>query len=182
MVKLKGAAGSYRDFDDRPCLTLNIDKYKKGQRLHGMEKFHLNNAAQDESYLSEWLGSELFRKAGIPTPRVAHVRLWINDRVLGLYVLREGFDEPFLKRSFGANDGNLYDGGFLQDIDSELEMDSGDDPDNRDDLLGLVTACYQPDATVRRSLIARTVGLEAVPHLHGRRADFAGIGTAIRST
>ena len=159
-VKLKGAAGSYRDFDDRPCLTLNIDKYKKGQRLHGMEKFHLNNAAQDESYLSEWLGSELFRKAGIPTPRVAHVRLWINDRDLGLYVLREGFDEPFLKRSFGANDGNLYDGGFLQDIDSELEMDSGDDPDNRDDLLGLVTACYQPDATVRRSLIAERLDLK----------------------
>ena len=27
-VKLKGAAGSYRDFDDRPGLTLNIDKFR----------------------------------------------------------------------------------------------------------------------------------------------------------
>ena len=25
-VKLKGAAGSYRDFDDRPGLTVNVDK------------------------------------------------------------------------------------------------------------------------------------------------------------
>ncbi len=48
-VKLKGAAGSYRDFDDRPGLTLNVDKYKKDQRFHGMEKFHLNNAVQDET-------------------------------------------------------------------------------------------------------------------------------------
>ncbi|MDX1927180.1 MAG: CotH kinase family protein [Pirellulaceae bacterium] len=159
-VKLKGAAGSYRDFDDRPCLTLNIDKYKKDQRFHGMEKFHLNNAVQDESYLSEWLGSELFRKAGIPTPRVSHVRLWINDRDLGLYVLREGFDGPFLKRTFGSKDGNLYDGGFLQDIDSELEMDSGDDPDNRDDLLGLAIACYNPDPSVRKSLIAERLDMD----------------------
>jgi spore coat protein H len=159
-VKLKGAAGSYRDFDDRPCFTLNIDKYKKNQRFHGMEKFHLNNAAQDESYLNEWLGSEIFRKAGNPAPLVTHVRLWINDQDLGLYVLREGFDGPFLKRSFGANDGNLYDGGFIQDIDCELEMDSGDDPDNRDDLLGLALACYHPDPSLRKSLIAERLDMD----------------------
>jgi hypothetical protein len=159
-VKLKGAAGSYRDFDDRPCLTLNIDKYKKDQRFHGMEKFHLNNSVQDETFIAEWLGSELFRQARIPAPRVGHVRLWINDRDLGLYVLREGFDGPFMKRSFGASDGNLYDGGFLQDIDSELEMDSGEDPDNRADLLALSTACYQPEPAVRRSLIAERLDMD----------------------
>ncbi len=38
-VKLKGAAGSYRDFDDRPGLTLNVGKYKEEQRFHGMKKF-----------------------------------------------------------------------------------------------------------------------------------------------
>lgn len=159
-VKLKGAAGSYRDFDDRPCFTLNIDKYKKDQRFHGMEKFHLNNSVQDESYLNEWLGSELFRQAGVPTPLVGHVRLWVNDRDLGLYVLREGFDGPFLKRSFGEKDGNLYDGGFLQDIDCELEMDAGDDPDNRSDLIGLVTACYHPNQATRTSLIAERLDMQ----------------------
>ncbi len=153
-VKLKGAAGSYRDFDDRPCLTLNIDKYKKEQRFHGMEKFHLNNASQDETFLCEWLGSEFFRKAGVAAPRVGHVRLWINDRDLGLYVLREGFDAPFLKRSLGEKSGNLYDGGFLQDIDSPLELDSGEDPDQRDDLVGLAIACFHPDPKTRKSLIA----------------------------
>ncbi len=50
----------------------------------------------------------------LPGTRVGHVRLWINDRDLGLYVIREGFDEGFLKRAFGATDGNLYDGGFVQ--------------------------------------------------------------------
>ncbi len=143
-VKLKGAAGSYRDFDDRPGLTLNVGKYKKSQRFHGMQKFHLNNSVQDESFVCEWLGAEIFRQAGYPAPRVGHVRLWINDRDMGLYVLREGFDEGFLQRSFGRTDGNLYDGGFLQDIDSELEMDSGDDPDAREDIVGLALAGYCP--------------------------------------
>ncbi len=158
-VKLKGAAGSYRDFDDRPGLTLNLDKYKKGQRWHGMEKLHLNNLVQDESLLSEWLGAELFREAGYPVPRAGHVRLWINDRDMGIYVLREGFDGPFLKRSFQDNNGNLYDGGFVQDIDTALEMDAGDDPDNRSDLVGLATACYQPDAQVRWAQIAERVDM-----------------------
>lgn len=159
-VKLKGAAGSYRDFDDRPCFTLNVDKYKKDQRFHGMEKFHLNNAVQDESYLNEWLGSEVFRRAGLAAPRVGYVRLWVNDRDLGLYVLREGFDAPFLKRSFGSSNGNLYDGGFLQDIDCQLEMDSGEDPDDRADLIGLVTACYHPDQAKRTALIAERLDVD----------------------
>jgi hypothetical protein len=99
------------------------------------------------------LGAEIFRQAGYPTPRVGHVRLWINDRDMGIYVLREGFDDPFLKRLFGSKDGNLYDGGFLQDIDSPLEMDSGSDPDNRQDLLGLALACHQPNPAILRSMI-----------------------------
>lgn len=153
-IKLKGAAGSYRDFDDRPGLTLNFDKYKKGQRWHGMEKVHLNNLVQDESFLSEWLGTQVFRAAGYPAPLTGHVRLWINDRDMGIYVLREGFDSRFLKREFEDNDGNLYDRGEAGDIDSELEMDSGDDPDNRSDLIGLALACYQPEYAVRLQQLA----------------------------
>lgn len=159
-VKLKGAAGSFQDFDDRPGLTVNADKYKKGQRFHGMEKFHLNNAVQDETLLSEWLGSEIFRAAGYPCPRSGHAHLRINDRDLGVYVLREGFDEPFLKRAFPDARGNLYDGGFVQDVDTELEMDSGDDPDNRADLLGLAVACHEPDPAVRWKGIAARIDLD----------------------
>lgn len=147
-VKLKGAAGSFRDFDDLPGLTLNVDKFKKGQRFHGMKKFHLNNSTQDATLLSEWLGSEFFREAGYPAPRVGHARVIINDRDLGLYVLREGFDEPFLHRVLPDASGNLYDGGFLQDIDSELELDAGD-RNHREDLLGLAIACSEGDPAIR---------------------------------
>jgi len=52
-VHLKGAAGSFRPFDDRPALTLNFDKFVKDQTFHGLEKFSLNNSVQDPSYLNE---------------------------------------------------------------------------------------------------------------------------------
>ena len=152
-VKLKGAAGSYRDFDDRPGLTLKIDKYEEGRRWHGMQKLHLNNAVQDETYLCEWLGSRVFRAAGYPAPLAGHVRLWLDDRDLGLYVLREGFDEPFLERAFGAAAGTLYDGGFLEDVDGPLEMDVGEDPDDRDELIALAAACHEADPVVRRAAV-----------------------------
>jgi CotH kinase protein len=124
-----------------------------------MEKFHLNNASQDESFLCEWLGSELFRLAGYPAPRVGHVRLWINDRDMGLYVLREGFDEPFMKRAFGSSDGNLYDGGFLTDIDSQLETDLGD-ASNRQDLIGLALACHTSDPDRRIAMIEERLDMD----------------------
>lgn len=160
-VKLKGAAGSFREFDDRPGLTLNVDKYAKGQRFHGMKRFHLNNGVQDGTLLNEWLGSEVFRAAGYPAPRVGHARVFINDRDLGLYVLREGFDQPFLRRVFPDARGNLYDGGFLQDIGSELQMDAGADPGNRADLLALAIACSEEDPAVRWRGIAERLDLDS---------------------
>ena len=143
-IKLKGAAGSFREWDDRPALTLNSNKFNKGQTFHGLDKFHLNNSVQDETYSHEWLCEELFRTAGIPATRVTHARVWLNDRDVGLYVLKEGFDSTFLQRHFENGDGNLYDGGFVQDIDAELEKDSGKGCDDRSDLKGLLDACREP--------------------------------------
>lgn len=152
-IKLKGAAGSFRDFDDRPALTLNVTKFDKGTLFHGLTKFHLNNSVQDETYLNEWLCEILFRAAEIPATRVTHARVWLNDRDVGLYVLKEGFDRTFLRRHFKNPDGNLYDGGFLQDIDVDLEKDCGKGPDDHSDLKALLAACREEDLAKRWKLI-----------------------------
>lgn len=160
-IKLKGAAGSYREWDDRPALTLNSNKFVKGQTFHGLDKFHLNNSVQDETYTHEWVCEELFREAGVPATRVAHARVWVNDRDLGLYVVKEGFDRTFLQRHFENADGNLYDGGFVQDIDAELEKDAGKGPDDRSDLIALLEACREPDLDERWRRIDETLDVEA---------------------
>lgn len=159
-IKLKGAAGSFREIDDRPAFTLSTTKFGGKTDFHGLQKFHLNNSVQDETYLNELLCSELFLKAGLPATRVAHARVWLNDRDLGLYVLKEGFDKAFLKRHFQEAHGNFYDGGFLQDIDVDLEKDFGKGPDDHSDLHALAEACREPDPELRWQKVAELVDIE----------------------
>ncbi|MBL8755922.1 MAG: CotH kinase family protein [Planctomycetes bacterium] len=144
-VKLKGAAGSFRAIDERPGFTVHLGKFDGAERFHGLARFHLNNGAQDDSRLCEWLGHEVFTAAGHPAPRVAHARVWLDDQDQGLYVLRESFDKQFLVRVFGSDAGNLYDGGFCQDVDTDLEKDSGKGPDDHADLHTLRDLCSGVD-------------------------------------
>lgn len=160
-IKLKGAAGSFQDFDGKPGFTLHMSKFQKGQRFHALEKFHLNNSVQDETFLAESLAGALCREAGLPAPRVSHARVIVNDRDLGLYVVKEGFDAGFLKRHFGDATGNLYDGGFCTDIDAELEKDSGKGPGDFSDLKALRAACELEDADARRNRIAELLDVES---------------------
>ena len=104
-IKIKGAAGSTREFDDRPAFTVSLKKHGGEKRFSGLAKFHLNNAAQDDSRLSDWIGHFVFDAAGYPAPRVSHARVHEGDRDLGVYVLREAFDERFVARAFGRPQG-----------------------------------------------------------------------------
>jgi hypothetical protein len=159
-IHLKGAAGSFRGLDDRPALTLNFDKFKKGQRFHDLDKLHLNNSVQDATYLQEQLCSELFLANGIATPRAGHARVWLNGRDLGFYVLKEGFDVAFLRRYFDDPSGNLYDGGFVTDLNAALKKQSGSNPDDRSDLQALVKACSEPDLAKRWERVAQLVDID----------------------
>jgi hypothetical protein len=91
-IHIKGAAGSTRPWDDKPALTLAFDKVNDKQRFRGLDKVHLNNSVQDPRYLNEILCSEMMLAAGVPTARATHCLVELNDRKVGLYVLKEGYD------------------------------------------------------------------------------------------
>ncbi|MFM7151385.1 MAG: CotH kinase family protein [Gemmataceae bacterium] len=153
-LRLKGAAGSFRGWQDRPALTLNFDKFRNGQNWLGLDKIHLNNSAQDGTLFNEILGSEIARAMDLPTARAGHAIVELNDkaqgkRPLGIYVLKEGYNRGFLRRNFPRADrGNLYDGGFLRDIDQPLELEAGEDVKHAD-LKKLTTACQEGDVNKR---------------------------------
>jgi spore coat protein H len=148
-MHIKGAAGSFRPFDDKPALTLNFNKHARGQKFHGYTKVSLNNSVQDPTFLCEAISREIYNAAGVPAPEARWATLILNERDLGLYVMVEGYGKEFLRRHFTNVKGNLYDGGFVQDIDGALGVNSGDKPEDRSDLQKLSMAASQASVSER---------------------------------
>ena len=149
-VHLKGSTGSFRSIDNKPSLTLDFERFNRGQRFRGLQKIHLNNSVEDATYLKEQLGSELFCAAQVPVPRVAHALVELNGRQLGLYVLKEGFTEDFIGRHFERADGNLYDNQEGHDVNLPLKrhLGSGATGDQAG-LQRLTAAAVEPDLARR---------------------------------
>ena len=161
-LHVKGAAGSRRGIDDKAALTLNFQKFTPGQRFHGLRKIHLNNSVQDGSFMCENICSELYRNAGVPTPRVTYATVELNGRKRGFYVVKEGFTKDLLGIYFKNKDGNLYDGGFLREITEQLKRDIDGDGDVRDwsDLKGLVKAAREPDLDLRFAEMSKVLDMD----------------------
>ncbi len=160
-IHLKGAAGSMRGIDDKPGLTINMDKFVDDQHFHGLDKFHLNNSVQDPSFVSELICSEIFRSAGVPTSRCAHAIVTLNGKPKGFYILKEGYDKSFLERNFGTKNGNLYDGGFLKDLDQPAQVISQKgDIEPQTDLKSLWNAALLPDPAKRFAEMERLLDAE----------------------
>ena len=159
-LHLKGAEGSFRPVDQNPAMTLNFDKFAPGQRFHGLQKISLNNSAEDPTFLTEKICRELFAAAGVPVPRADYAEVELNGRRVGLYVLVEGWNKQFLRRYFKNPNGNLYDSGFIRDINQKLEKNSGPDPQDQSDLKALVAAANEPDLTNRLARLEKVLDLD----------------------
>ncbi len=158
-VKLKGSAGSFQHMDGKPGLTLNFEKIKGGDRFHGMKKIHLNNCAQDGTYLNELITGAMARAAGVPASRCSHAFVEFNGRDLGLYVVKEAFTDDFLSAFYKNTDGDLYDGGFCQEINENMEKDKGD-PKDKTALKELIAACQEGDNAKRWERLGKILDLE----------------------
>jgi hypothetical protein len=153
---LKGATGSFRPVDGKPAITLKF----AGPHFYGLRKIHLNNSVEDPAYVNEALGGELFRSVGIPAPRTAHALVEMNGRKLGVYVVKEGFNEDFLARHFKNGRGNFYEPVDGHDIDRELMLQSGPGPATQDDRRALDAAIQETDPTVRLQKLGGLLDLD----------------------
>ena len=144
-IKIKGGCGSSRDLNGKASFKVNIDWDNPDvigcpgeRRLLGQKHFTFNNGVQDDSASNERLGYPLYRELGVPAPRAASVRLFVNDELWGLYTHVETIDRRFLARWYPSNDGMLYEGTYWCDLIPENVPPIDDDA-------GCLTREFTPD-------------------------------------
>jgi hypothetical protein len=147
-ARIKGRWGSFRTFDQKPALKLRFNWLPTGpDAFMDLSRMTLNNMVQDPSNLHEWAAYAIFRKAGVPAPRLGYVSLRVNGAPYGLYANIETLDARLLSAAFPST-GHLYEGSYGQDLRlSDLfnfEVDEGSDS-QRSDLLDLIDAVESTD-------------------------------------
>jgi len=148
------------DFDEFEDVHPEIDN----QRFFGFKKLSLASNWLDSSFLREKVAHDIFREAGVPAPRTAFYRVYVDfgegSTYFGLYTMTEIPDDPLLETYFGNDDGNLYKptSNWVslneEDFDKETNEDEGDFSDVETAMIAL--HADRSDAEAWRA------GLEAV--------------------
>lgn len=121
-VRKKGFLGSLDKH--RPSLKIDFGEFKKQSPIKGMDRLTLNNNKQDTALVSQYLTYKLYEDSGQPGPRCNHAKVIVNGENLGIYSNVESFKAPLLKRVFGNDHGDLYEGtvaDFMPGYEQKLE-------------------------------------------------------------
>jgi hypothetical protein len=98
---------------------LDFDRYEtefpeiRNQRFHGFGKLTFSSNFSDDSQIRELFVTEVFRDRGVPAPRAAFYRVFVDagngPEYWGLYTMIEDpADGAMLETQFGGRGGNLY--------------------------------------------------------------------------
>ncbi len=110
---------------NKPGLRVDINRFED-QEFLGLKSFLLDNNIQDLSTIKERLAMSLYRRMGLPAPRETHGRLYINDKLIGVYTITESTDKKFLERWLKEDGGYLYEWVFRDGFKMQY---LGDNPD-----------------------------------------------------
>jgi hypothetical protein len=106
-VRYKGNS-SYAITSEKKPFKVSFNKYRKKQRFFSLEKLNFSNCIQDPSMMREKLAYDILKKY-LPVPRSAFATLTVEDTLTNsLFTQVEQVDEPFLKKHYQYEEGNLY--------------------------------------------------------------------------
>lgn len=92
---------------DRYSLKVEFDHYVFGS-YYGLDKFSLDSAFQDNSYMKNWISYDMMAHMGVPAPLCSYAWVRVNGQDWGLFLAIEEPEEGFARRNFGADYGKLY--------------------------------------------------------------------------
>lgn len=163
-LHIKGRRGSVRPVNDKPSFTLEFKGTPGSPRFQGLRKIHLNNSVEDASYLNEWLGALLFQQTGLAVPRVCHATVLLNDRPLGLFVLKEGITDEYLERLLGDPKAVVYEPDAGHDVGEALARHPRRIPQDWPSHNMLAEALQTPDLSLRLDRVAHWMDPDAFLH------------------
>lgn len=121
------------------------------QRFYGFKKLSLSSNYHDDSFIREKVVADIFRDAGVPAPRTAFYRLYIDygegSKYFGLYTMVEIPDDPMLEQQFVDPDGNLYkpEGSgatFATYDETSFDKETNEDEEDFSDVSALYNALH----------------------------------------
>ena len=88
-------------------LNIDFDLIYEDQELLGYNKLKLSNSIFDPTFVKETMGY-ITQGYYLPTPEVGYATVKINGEYLGLYILVESINKPYLNKHFGNNEGAFF--------------------------------------------------------------------------
>ena len=171
-VRYKGNSSSGPDSPHKRSWLIAFSEFKKGQRFLGLQHVALDNGIQFGSLFSERLITDALQGLGVKASRCNYARVYLNGKYAGVFVNVERIDRPFLKRSFGTDQGSLLkvdEGGpgadlrYLGDNASlyqkAFEVHSGKKSEAFRELMEFIRAVDTPESNQEE--LSRILDLEA---------------------
>ena len=100
-------------------LKLDFDEFEDdypeidNQRFYGFKQLSLANGFSDDSFLRDAVTYDILEEAGLPAAETAFYEVIIDygegQQSLGLYTMIEVIDDTVVERTFGSDDGNIYE-------------------------------------------------------------------------
>jgi hypothetical protein len=180
-VRKKGGLGSLSRL--RPSLIVDLDRNVPDQAVHGVSRLTLNNDRSSPSHNRQCMAYEMFARAGLPASRCNLAHVVVNGVDLGTFSNVEPIRKPLLRRLFGDDSGNLYegreDGDFTEAGVERFEVKTNEAAGDRSDLRAVARALEADDESVVSEL-ERVLDLErfrrfwAIETLTGNWDSYSG--------
>ncbi|HEU4694274.1 MAG TPA: CotH kinase family protein [Vicinamibacterales bacterium] len=110
----------------KPGLQIDFDHYSTRGQFLGLQSLVLDNLLYDKSTIRERVAMAFLRRFGVPAPREAFARVFVNGQYAGLYAMVEEVDSVFAQRALGDAHGALFEYKWLRPYYGEY---LGDDLD-----------------------------------------------------
>jgi spore coat protein CotH len=97
-----------RSDSERYSFKIEFDHYVDGRSYQGLDKLALNNIAQDNTLMKDYVTYHMMNEMGANAPLSSFIWITVNGEDWGLYLAVEGIEESFALRTHGNTNAQIY--------------------------------------------------------------------------